>query len=72
MLLEHLLDELKNEGCFPCVSYRGGGIWRAHVNGAGNFWYDASSPVTALNKAIREWRAAGKPMDGYAALKRKA
>lgn len=65
--LTAVLCRLRDLGCFPCLSYRGNGIWRAHVNGAGNFWADARSPDEAMASAEREWERAGKPMDGYAA-----
>ena len=58
---------LKSCGCFPVVGYRGGGLWRAHVNGAGNWWDEGKTPVTALNKAIRKWLKGGRVMDGYGA-----
>lgn len=76
MELQQMLLELTEEGCYPALSFRGfktknrdvkTPVWRAHVNGAGNFWEDASSPVKALEKAIRAWKKAGKPMDGYGA-----
>ena len=66
MKLEDLLTDLANQGCYPCISRRGD-IWRAHVNGAGNFWAEHKRPATALRKAIREWKKEGNPMDGYAA-----
>ena len=65
--LTAVLCRLRGLGCYPCVSYRGHGIWRAHVNGAGNFWDEAGSPDEAMASAVRLWERAGKPMDGYAA-----
>lgn len=65
--LSAVLWRLHGLGCFPCISYRGRGVWRAHVNGAGNYWADARSPDEALESAVRDWERAGKPMDGYAA-----
>jgi len=35
--LSSVLKELKRKGCYPCVSYRGDGIWRAHINGAEDY-----------------------------------
>ena len=65
--LQEQLLWLRSRGCWPGVSYRGGGLWRAHVNGAGNWWDEAKTPLGALNKAIRKWVKEGKPMDGYGA-----
>lgn len=62
------LTNLQKIGCYPCISYRGAGIWRAHINGAGNHWAEASDPNEALSLAITEWESAGRPMDGYAAI----
>lgn len=67
MSLENLLIDLANQGCYPCISYRGPNVWRAHVNGAGNFWGEHKRPATVLRKAIRLWKEKGKPMDGYGA-----
>ena len=67
MSLSELLKSLAEQKCYPCIGYRGGGTWRAHVNGAGNHWADATTPRLALEKAIRLWERAKKPMDGYAA-----
>lgn len=64
--LEEMLLELALQGCVPCVSNRGS-VWRAHVNGAGNNWAEATNPAAAMRMAIRLWEKAGKPMDGYAA-----
>lgn len=66
----NLNDQLKNlvrQKSYPCISYRGSSIWRAHVNGAGNYWHDANTPCKALTGAIELWKKAGKRMDGYAA-----
>lgn len=68
MRLNDRLKWLKERGCYPCISYRGGGVWRAHVNGAGNFWEEASNPTDALESAVSNWKKKGKPVDGYAAL----
>ena len=65
MKLNKLLKDLKNRGCHPCISRRGN-VWRAHVNGAGNFWEEASTPLKALQAAVRSWEAKGCIMDGYA------
>ncbi len=69
MSLSELLRALEEEGCYPCISYRGGGTWRAHVNGAGNYWAEHSSPKQALKEAIAVWEQSSRPMDGYAAGK---
>lgn len=66
MLLNEILTRLARQGCYPCISYRGGGVWRAHINGAGNYWEDRESPRAALLTAMAAWEKAGKPMDGYA------
>ena len=63
--LTAVLLRLEEQGCYPAISYRGKGIWRAHVNGAGNFWCDAKRPEDAMESAVRLWERAGKPMDGY-------
>jgi len=67
MSLSKLLKNLVKQGCFPCISYRGEGTWRAYVNGTGNFWADADTPREALEAARNSWEELGKPMDGYAA-----
>ena len=69
MNLSESLKDLVKQGCFPCIIYRGGGIWRAHVNGTGNYWADGKTPLKALREAMRLWEHAGNPMDGYAATK---
>ena len=65
--MERLLLELAENGNYPSIHYRGNGIWRAHINGAGNFWADSHTPFSALNEAMRLWEKKGKPKDGYAA-----
>jgi hypothetical protein len=62
-----LLLRLEKQGCYPSIYYRGGGVWRAHVNAAGNHYEDHENPLTALNLAVMAWEKAGKPMDGMAA-----
>lgn len=66
MTLSKLMIKLSNDGCFPSI-YRRGVYWRAHVNAAGNYWHDDSTPLRAMQGAVKLWRAAGKPMDGMAA-----
>ncbi len=61
-----LLNWLENQGCYPSIYYRGGGIWRAHVNSAGNYWSDSRCALTALRDAIDLWEKAGRPTDGMA------
>ena len=53
---------LKAWGCYPCISYRGAGTWRAHINNAGNFWEEGRSPLEALDKAIEIWFKNDCPM----------
>lgn len=64
------LQKLAARGCFPCLSLRGYKgkrlVWRAHVNGSGNFWGEGRTPIASLKSAIACWRKAGCPMDGYA------
>lgn len=67
MNLTELLKSLARQGCYPSIYRRGRDIWRAHVNAAGNFWEDASTPYKALTKAVQLWRKSGKRMDGMAA-----
>lgn len=62
-----LLKYLQKKKCYPGVYYRGGGIWRAHINCAGSCWEDAKSPLVALRKAFKLWDKNGRPMDGMAA-----
>jgi hypothetical protein len=54
-------------GCFPCCSYRGSGVYRFHVNAAGNFWDEGKILETATRKAVKAWIRAGCPIDGLAA-----
>lgn len=65
------LQKLAAQGCYPCLSMRGfknrHQLWRAHVNGAGNYWGEGRTPLTALKKAIACWKKNGCLMDGYAA-----
>lgn len=68
MSLNELLLRLSKQGCYPCISRRGD-LWRAHVNQAGNYWEERSTPQAALEAAARAWGKAGKPMDGLAATK---
>ena len=63
--LDDKLLRLEACGCYPIISYRGGNTWRAHINGAGNFWGEGRSPLEALDEAIIAWRDADFPMDGY-------
>lgn len=65
MKLNDRLKWLKDQGRHPCISRRGS-LWRAHVNGAGNFWHEDSTPLRALEGAVMIWQIAGRPMDGYA------
>ncbi len=64
--LSKMLNDLAKQGYVPSI-YRRGDLWRAHVNMAGNFWEDASTPLKALRAAIKLWEKAGKPVDGMAA-----
>ena len=66
MSLSKLLRALEKEGCYPSIRLLGPKEWRAHVNGAGNYWADNRTPKRALAKAITLWEKAGRPMDGYA------
>lgn len=66
--LTDLLATLADAGCYPCVAYRGGGFWRAHINGAGNFWDEAKTPEEALNAAFRLWDQKGRPINGYGSM----
>jgi hypothetical protein len=61
-----MMQDLVERGCYPCCSYRGKGIYRAHVNGAGNQWEEGKTPDIALRKAVKAWKRSGMPMDGYA------
>jgi len=60
-----LLTRLANYGCYPCLSLRGKNIWRFHINGAGNFWGEGSTPISAAKQAVKLWLLEGKPIDGY-------
>lgn len=64
--IEDLFVELEEAGCWPSISRRGTGVWRAHVNQAGNYWDEAETPWLALAKAKLDWEQAGRPMDGMA------
>lgn len=70
MSLSEMLEYLVSKGCFPCVSFRGHiqekEVWRAHINGAGNQWDEASTPELAMKNAVNAWEKNGCPMDGYA------
>ncbi len=66
MTLSNLLIGLTNDGCYPSIYYRGK-LWRAHVNAAGTYWHDGTTPLRALRGAVRLWKKAGKTMDGMAA-----
>ena len=70
MDLQIELQKLAAQKCFPCISLRGfkkgKPVWRAHVNGAGSFWDEGLTPLSALKKAIACWKKAGCPKDGYA------
>ncbi|MFA5311750.1 MAG: hypothetical protein WC375_00360 [Methanomassiliicoccales archaeon] len=66
MTLNNLMMILVNVGCYPCCSYRGGGIYRAHINAMGNRWDEGKSPYIAMKKAYEAWRHDGYPMDGLA------
>jgi len=66
--LTEVLAMLVDVGCYPCVAYRGGGLWRAHINGAGNFWDEAKTPEEALSAAVRLWERKGRPVDGYGSM----
>ena len=65
MLLNDRLKWLQSKRCQPALSLRGK-IWRAHVNGAGNFWAEGETPFQALENAVKLWKEKGRPMDGYA------
>lgn len=64
--IDNLLAELEEAGCYPSIYRRGPGLWRAHVNQAGNYWDEAETPWLALAKAKLAWEKAGRPMDGMA------
>lgn len=65
--LNNELKALARKGCYPSIYQRGPGLWRAHINSAGNFWEDASTPLKALKGAVSLWKKAGCPLDGMAA-----
>jgi len=67
VFLHERLTWLVKQGCYPCLSYRGRNVWRAHVNACGNFWDEGETPAVALDKALTTWTKAGRPMDGLAA-----
>ena len=64
MDLDEMLEWLVRQGCEPSIYYRGGRIWRAHINRCGNSWRDGLSPLKALREAVRAWERRGRPMDG--------
>ena len=66
-MLSTVLKQLATDGCYPSIYRRGKKLWRAHVNAAGNFWHEDTTPLKALREAVALWRKAGKPMDGMAA-----
>ncbi len=65
-MLNTLLKRLASEGCHPSI-YKRGDLWRAHVNAAGNYWADDTTPLKAMREAVKLWQAAGKSVDGIAA-----
>ena len=65
--MNELLKRLVQDGCYPSIYYRGGGIWRAHVNAAGDCWEESDTPFGAMQMAVEQWVERGKPMDGMAA-----
>lgn len=64
--LNELLISLEHRGCYPAISLRAPGVWRAHVNATGNYWDEGETPYVALRGAVDVWVRAGKKMDGYA------
>ena len=72
--LDAELQRLASLGCYPCLSLRGFvhgmPVWRAHVNGAGAFWAEASRPLDALRAAVTAWTNMRCPKDGYASVPR--
>ena len=52
MTLTDMMQDLVKRGCYPCCSYRGGGIYRAHINVAGNQWDEGITPDSAMRKAF--------------------
>ena len=65
MKLNGQLMWLMSLGCHPSISRRGG-LWRAHVNMAGNYWDEAKTPEIALDMAVALWEKSGRIMDGFA------
>lgn len=65
-MLQQLLLDLSSQGCYPGIYRRSEKRWRAHVNCAGNYWAEASTPLKALRAAEKLWRESGKIMDGTA------
>jgi len=65
MTLSNMLIGLTDDGCYPSIYYRGE-LWRAHVNAAGGYWHDDTTPLRALRGAVKAWKKAGKPVDGMA------
>ena len=63
MNLNDTLKALASKGCRPSI-YRRGNMWRAHINIAGNFWSDGSTPLQALMDAEALWRAKNCPKEG--------
>ena len=66
--LDNILFYLKSRGCYPALSRRGKNIWRFHINGAGNYWDEGTTPLIAAKKALLLWEKAGRPIDGYGVL----
>ncbi len=64
--LSDKMEWLARLGCYPSIYLRGD-VWRAHINMSGNQWDEGPTAFAALDKAIRQWNASGRPMDGYAA-----
>ena len=62
-----IMQLLVGYGCYPCCSYRGGGVYRVHINSAGNHWAEGKDLDAALREAVRAWLRCGCPMDGLAA-----
>lgn len=62
--LEELFDKhpivvsLKNEGHNPSF-YKRGNVYRSHIDKCGNFWEDSDSPITAIEKAVENWKKYG-------------
>lgn len=64
--LNDALKRLRILGCYPGLYYRGGGVWRAHVNVAGTRWDEDGTPLAALRAAIRQWERNDRKLDGMA------